>query len=135
MLSPIGVAVDRHSGEIRRVVKLGRGVPSGDSGIAGRTLTQGQRRAQRAVSILVVEWENAITGVLRGTNGETAQRGRSSGVGNQIERLVCARSPRYRCASVAGAFSRKDLNDSGYGIRAVQDTRRPSHDLDAIDVV
>ena len=40
-----------------------------------------------------------------------------------------------RCGGTGGSAPREDLDHARDGVRAVQNARRPTHDLDAVDVV
>jgi len=135
MLDAIRIAVYRLSGEIGGVVELGGGVSRGDSCVPCRALSESQRGAQCSVSVLVVEGNDAVGGMMRGANRESSQRAGAHRVAVEVEGVVRAASRTERCTALFRAPPRENLHDARHRVGAVENAGGASHNLDTINVV
>src|ERR1700694_1179082 len=99
VLGAIGIAVDRLSGKIGWIVKLGSRIPCGGPDVAVATMPEGQRTAEGTVAILVVERQNAVGRVTRRPDGELSKWICACGIRIDIERSIRSGTGSDRCAT------------------------------------
>src|SRR2546423_14383453 len=132
MLRPVRVAVDRLAGEIGRIVKLRRGVPRGNSGVAECAPPERNARAQGDIAVLVIERQDAVGGVTPCSYCESAQTTGGRRIGVDIQRMIRPTPRAYGSAPFAPSASRKDLNDPAHSVGTVEDAGRAADGLDPI---
>jgi len=134
VIAPEGVAVHDLTRSVRRKMKRRVGAASRDVERAERG-REPQPTALDTVSEAVVKRENAVSLSCRGTEWIPERRVSTRDAGGTFDGAERSPPHIHEAAGGAGAATRKQLDDARDCIRPVDDARRPTDDLDAIEIV
>src|SRR5437763_15932550 len=135
MLHPVRVGVDRRSRKIGGEMKFRGCVAHGELCVSDLPRSERECRAQRSVSIRIVEGEDSISSVVGCCKGEVSDLTPAQHVPVEINRVICTATDSNGGPALIRATAREYLHDSGARVRTVENARGSSQDLQALGVV
>ena len=129
-----GIAVDDAAAAVRREVQSIVAVAHRQRGI-GQYASRAEQCIADRLPVRAVERLDAVRCMARRAGRVREDSGGAAERGIRIGAAEAASARRHVTMNAPCALRRKELNDAGHGVRAIEHARGTAHDLDAIEVV